>query len=121
MADSFRKCDWNPSMVCRHPRCPMANAVFVWEIERWAIGHDGVGLAYDPVYGSGKGRKSNAVEAQMLKRARINNLFDEGKMVLDYLHNGGMTPEICRELMRGERRYRDMAKREWMERHGEIR
>lgn len=103
------KCPWSQSgMLCVEDRCPLSNGRFKADLDKWAlIGRTPRALSPEPSPGGGYD-----AEWGMLRKCRINSLFQDGQIVLDWMLGERMHKGICRELIEAERRYKDMVDEE---------
>lgn len=113
------KCEYSQSgSFCPERRCPLENKGYNDALEIWAwIGRACKASSPEPSPGGGYDP-----ELGMLRKCRINSLFDEGQIVLYWLlgNKGRMTPQLCAELIRGERRFKQMRRKERQERKEEL-
>ena len=110
---NYQKCPWSRSgNACLVRRCPLSNKRFTKELDKWAlIGRAPKALNPEPSPGGGYD-----AEWQMLRKARIAMLFEDDQLILDWMNTGNMSGQTCKELVRGERKFRDMI---WRERYGQ--
>jgi len=105
------KCPWSRSgSFCPERRCPLDNKRYNDALDLWALtGRTPRALNPEPSPGGGYDP-----EMMMLRKCRINNLFNDSQMVLDWILDGKsrMTTAVCKELIEGERRYSDMVDEE---------
>jgi hypothetical protein len=106
---TFERCPWaRKGTACYVRRCPLNNRKFRTELDKWAlVGRTPRALNPEPSPGGGYDS-----EMAMLRKCRIARLFEDDQLVLDWIDRGKMTKFVCAELVRGERKYRDMIREE---------
>lgn len=89
-------------------RCPLSNKRFNDDLDKWALSGRTPGFnSFSPSIGDGYNW-----EIAALSKCRISRLFDDDDLVLDWMNTGNMSKAVCAELIKGERKYRDMVFKE---------